>query len=37
VLDGEHAQHAVPVTVDQVGERLEAVLEPSGQAADQPG
>lgn len=37
VLDGERGEHAVPVTVDQVGERLEAVLEPSGQAADQPG
>lgn len=37
VLEGEHAEQAIPVTVDQVGERLEAVLEPSGKAADQPG
>ena len=37
VLEGERAELAVPVTVDQVGERLEALLEPSGKAADQPG
>jgi hypothetical protein len=28
VLEGEHAEQAVPVTVDQVGERVEALLEP---------
>jgi hypothetical protein len=37
VLEGEHAEQAVSVTVDQVGERVEALLEPSGKAADQPG
>lgn len=36
VLEGERAQRACPVTIDQIGERLEAVLEPSGKAAPPP-
>ncbi len=37
LLEGDRAQRACPVTIDQIGERLEAVLEPSGKAASPPG